>query len=160
MATSTHEDATGGITDEPNPWTHSRGSRDLGIAITRSTVKESSTGRRRVGTWKWCRPSIQRRGLWGASISRPTRRSTVIISPTPLTHGQQYVPYGTQTRPAQAARVRGRAARGTRVYSRGYNQAPAPYATQLPRGQLAVVRLGDGSRLHAVQPLSELWSGI
>ena len=49
---------------------------------------------------------------------------------------QSYVPYGTQTRPAQAAKARGRAARGTRVYSRGYNQAPAPYATQLPRGQL------------------------
>ena len=49
--------------------------------------------------------------------------------------GQQVVP-ATPARPAQAAKVRGRAARGTRVYSRGYNQAPAPYATQLPRGQL------------------------
>ena len=49
---------------------------------------------------------------------------------------QQVVPYGTPTRPAPAARARGRAARGVRVYSRGYSQPPAPYATQLPRGQL------------------------
>jgi hypothetical protein len=42
------------------------------------------------------------------------------------------------TRPAQVApaRVRGQAARRTRTYSSGYNQAPAPYASQLPQGQL------------------------
>jgi hypothetical protein len=50
--------------------------------------------------------------------------------------GQQVVPYGTQTRIAPAARIRGRAVRNARVYSRGYSQPPAPYATQLPRGQL------------------------
>src|SRR5262249_4880771 len=33
-------------------------------------------------------------------------------------------------------RVRGRLARGARVYSRGYSQPPAYYATQLPQGQL------------------------
>ena len=33
-------------------------------------------------------------------------------------------------------RPRARLQRGARVYSRGYNQAPAPYATQLPQGQL------------------------
>jgi hypothetical protein len=49
---------------------------------------------------------------------------------------QQVVPYATQTRPAPAARGRVRLPRGTRVYSRGYAQAPAPYATQLPRGDL------------------------
>jgi hypothetical protein len=49
---------------------------------------------------------------------------------------RQVVPYGTQVRPAPAPRVRGRAAKSPRVYSRGYNQAPAPYATQLPVGQL------------------------
>ena len=55
---------------------------------------------------------------------------------TPYYSGQP-VPYGTSTRTAPASRNRGRVARGTRVYSRGYSQAPAPYATQLPRGQLA-----------------------
>ncbi|MGO9809931.1 MAG: hypothetical protein ACLP53_03955 [Isosphaeraceae bacterium] len=49
---------------------------------------------------------------------------------------QPGVPYATQARPA-AVRVRGRnLLRGTRTYSRGYSQAPAPYATQLPQGQL------------------------
>jgi hypothetical protein len=33
-------------------------------------------------------------------------------------------------------RTRGRVVRGTRVYSRGYNSAPAPYANPLPQGQL------------------------
>jgi len=45
---------------------------------------------------------------------------------------QPGVPYTTQTRPATAVRVRGRNLRATRTYS----QAPAPYATQLPQGQL------------------------
>ncbi|MBV8129683.1 MAG: hypothetical protein JO114_18700 [Planctomycetaceae bacterium] len=45
---------------------------------------------------------------------------------------QPGVPYATQTRPATAVRVRGRNLRATRTYS----QAPAPYATQLPQGQL------------------------
>ena len=47
---------------------------------------------------------------------------------------QPGVPYATQTRPA--TRVQGRNIRATRTYSRGYRQAPAPYATQLPQGQL------------------------
>jgi len=54
----------------------------------------------------------------------------------PFYSPQQVVPYATQTRPAAAARVRGRVVRGARVYSRGYSQAPAPFATQLPVGQL------------------------
>ena len=45
---------------------------------------------------------------------------------------QPGVPYATQTRPAAAARVRGRNHRATRTSS----QPPAPYATQLPQGQL------------------------
>ena len=45
---------------------------------------------------------------------------------------QPGVPYATQTRPAAVVRVRGRNLRATRTYS----QAPAPYATQLPQGQL------------------------
>jgi hypothetical protein len=49
---------------------------------------------------------------------------------------QPGVPYATQTRPAIGPRVLGRNNRATRTYSRGYNQAPAPYATQLPQGQL------------------------
>lgn len=44
---------------------------------------------------------------------------------------QPVVP-GTRT---VGPRVRARGQRGARVYSRGY-QAPAPYATQLPQGQL------------------------
>jgi hypothetical protein len=48
-------------------------------------------------------------------------------------------PYTYQSNPAPVVRTRGRffrGARGARVYSRGYNQAPAPYATALPQGQL------------------------
>jgi len=45
---------------------------------------------------------------------------------------QPGVPYATETRPAAAARVRGRNHRATRTSS----QPPAPYATQLPQGQL------------------------
>jgi hypothetical protein len=45
---------------------------------------------------------------------------------------QPVVPYATQTRPAATARVRGRNLRVTRTSS----QTPAPYATQLPVGQL------------------------
>ena len=45
---------------------------------------------------------------------------------------QPEVPYATQTRPAAVVRVRGRSLRATRTYS----QPPAPYATQLPQGQL------------------------
>lgn len=45
-------------------------------------------------------------------------------------------PYATQTRPAIGATARGRNVRATRTYSRGYSQGPAPYATQLPVGQL------------------------
>ena len=45
---------------------------------------------------------------------------------------QPGVPYATQTRPATAARLRGRNLRATRTYS----QPPAPYAMQLPQGQL------------------------
>jgi len=64
----------------------------------------------------------------------PTFGSVYQTGPSYAT--QQVVPYGTQARPAPAARARGRAVRSPRVYSRGYSQAPAPYATQLPRGQL------------------------
>jgi hypothetical protein len=49
---------------------------------------------------------------------------------------QPGVPYATQTRPATTVRVRVRNLRATRTYSRGYSQPPAPYATQLPQGQL------------------------
>ncbi len=49
---------------------------------------------------------------------------------------QPGVPYATQGPPVAAVRVRGRNLRATRTYSRGYSQAPAPYATQLPQGQL------------------------
>ena len=49
---------------------------------------------------------------------------------------QPGVLYSTQPLPANTARVRGRNLRATRTYSRGYSQAPAPYATQLPQGQL------------------------
>ncbi|MGB0067104.1 MAG: hypothetical protein WBQ11_03575 [Isosphaeraceae bacterium] len=45
---------------------------------------------------------------------------------------QPGVLYATQTRPAAAARVRGRNLRATRTYS----QPPALYAMQLPQGQL------------------------
>ena len=64
----------------------------------------------------------------------PTFGGTYQVNP--FTPAQQVVPYSAQARPAAAARVRGRVARGTRVYSRGYSQAPSPYATQLPVGQL------------------------
>ena len=49
---------------------------------------------------------------------------------------QQAVPYQAQSAPAAAARPRGRNLRAARTYSRGYNQAPAAYATPLPQGQL------------------------
>jgi hypothetical protein len=49
---------------------------------------------------------------------------------------QPGVPYATQTPPATGVRPRGRVGRPMRVYSRGYSQVPAPYATQLPTGQL------------------------
>jgi hypothetical protein len=45
---------------------------------------------------------------------------------------QQGVPSTSQVAP----RVRGRAARGARSYSRGYSQPPAPYSTPLPQGQI------------------------
>jgi len=45
---------------------------------------------------------------------------------------QQRVPATNQAAP----RVRGRAARGARSYSRGYSQPPAPYSTPLPQGQI------------------------
>jgi hypothetical protein len=45
-------------------------------------------------------------------------------------------PYGTTSVPAAPVRVRRGLLGRTRVYSSGYNQAPAPYAAQLPQGQL------------------------
>lgn len=47
---------------------------------------------------------------------------------------QPTVPYATQTAPVVPARVRN--ARARRAAARGYSQAPAPYATPLPQGQL------------------------
>jgi hypothetical protein len=49
---------------------------------------------------------------------------------------QPGVPYANPTPPAAGVRVRGRNVRPMSVYSRGYGRAPAPYATQLPQGQL------------------------
>jgi hypothetical protein len=48
----------------------------------------------------------------------------------------QAAPSTYQTAPVRVVRPRGRFFRGPRVYSRGYSQAPAPYATALPQGQL------------------------
>jgi len=46
-------------------------------------------------------------------------------------------PVAPATRQAAApGLLKGRQARRTRVYSSGYNQVPAPYAAQLPQGQL------------------------
>ena len=94
-----------------------------------------------AGEWSHgnrARRSIPLPGLSAASISRHSRRSTGLSANAPSYPAQQYVPYGTQTRPAQAREgSRSRRLVGARVYNRGYNQAPAPYATQLPRGQLA-----------------------
>jgi hypothetical protein len=47
---------------------------------------------------------------------------------------QQVVPYAYQPNRV-LPRVRGRGARGARFYSRGYNQAPAPYNYSLQQGQ-------------------------
>jgi hypothetical protein len=75
------------------------------------------------------------------------------VIPAPGAVGGQYVetfpnyggyyyqpgPYGAQqiTPYVQATpRTRARIARGVRTYSRGYSAPPAPYATQLPTGQL------------------------
>lgn len=64
----------------------------------------------------------------------PTYAGT--LAPSGAYATQPGVPYATQTRPAVAARVRGRNVRPMRTYSRGYSQPPAPYATPLPQGQI------------------------
>jgi hypothetical protein len=48
----------------------------------------------------------------------------------------QVAPSAYQAAPTRVVRPRGRFFRGARVYSRGYSQAPAPYTTPLPQGQL------------------------
>ena len=49
---------------------------------------------------------------------------------------QQVAPYSYRATPVPRSAARGRAVRGTRTYSRGYAQPPAPYATPLPQGRL------------------------
>ena len=66
---------------------------------------------------------------------------------------QPGVPYATQTRPAAAARVRGRNHRATRTSS----QPPAPLCDAVAPRPALLARLVHDPQLRARQPLSKLW---
>jgi hypothetical protein len=76
-------------------------------------------------------PSLPAPGGVGGDYVETFPAHGQVYEPAPPV-AQQVVPGPTPTAP----RVRGRLQRGARIYSRGYSQAPAPYATRLPQGQL------------------------